>query len=86
MAKKVRIVLHSSGAKAVLTQGDVQAELMKLGKTIADKANAQSSPDEMRNYPFTAVDDSTAKRARTRVLASNPHGIRAQNRLTNNLR
>ena len=86
MANKVRIVLHSSGAKAVLSKRDVQAELYKLGKTIADKANAQSSPDEMRNYPFTAVDDSTAKRARTRVLASNPHGIRAQNRLTNNLR
>lgn len=86
MAKKVRIVLHSSGAKAVLTQGDVQAELMKYGEGIAAKANAQSSPDEMTNFPFTAVNDSTAKRARVRVLASNPHGIRAQERLTNNLR
>lgn len=86
MAEHVRVVLHSSGAKAVLTKRDVQAELYKYGKEIADKANAQSSVDPMVNAPFTVVDDSTKNRARVRVLTSQPHGQRAPERLMNNLR
>lgn len=86
MGKRVRVVMNSAGAIALLTGGGVVGMLMAKGEEIAQKANAQSSTDPMTNAPFTAVDDSTKKRARVRVLTSQPHGQRAPERLMNNLR
>lgn len=86
MAERVRIKMNSAGAIALLTGGGVLGALMAKGEEIAAKANAQSSADPMTNAAFTAVDDSTKKRARVRVLTSQPHGQRAPERLMNNLR
>lgn len=86
MAERVRVVMNSAGAIALLTGGGVVGMLMAKGEEIASKANAQSSADPMTNAPFTAVDDSTKKRARVRVITSQPHGQRAPERLMNNLR
>lgn len=86
MAERVRIQMNSEGARALLIGKGVLGALMAKGEEIAAKANAQSSADPMANAPFTAVDDSTKKRARVRVLTSQPHGQRASERLMNNLR
>lgn len=86
MAEHVRIQMNSAGAIALLTGKGLVGMLMAKGEEIAQKANAQSSADPMTNAPFTAVDDSTPKRARVRVLTSQPHGQRASERLMNNLR
>ncbi|MDO4428560.1 MAG: hypothetical protein Q4B91_03515 [Atopobiaceae bacterium] len=80
MASGVRVRINSSGARALLTDPAVAADLMARAEAIAGSACAKASPDEMRNDPFTAVDASTAGRARVRVVTSSPHGIRSQNR------
>lgn len=87
MGSTVRIQMNSAGAVALLIGKGVLGALMAKGEEIASRANAQSSFDPMYNAPYTAVDDSTPKRARVRVLASQPHGQRApEERLMNNLR
>lgn len=87
MAERVRIQMNSAGAVALLIGKGVLGALMAKGEEIAARANAQSSADPMYNAAFTAVDDSTKKRARVRVIASQPHGQRAPTeRLMNNLR
>ena len=79
MARGARVHVSSSGAQALLAGAAVQADLMARAERIAATANAGTSPDDMANPPYMAV-DASGSRARARVITSSPHGIRDNNK------
>lgn len=80
MASGIRVKINSAGARALLTDPSVAADIMARAERISASARAKASPDDMVNEPFTAVESSTKGRARARVVASSPHGVRSQNK------
>lgn len=77
---KVRVQIWSAGAKAVLTDSGVAADLGRRADAIRDRAVSMTSPDKMRNEPYMSEVDSSGTRARARVWTSSDHGIYSNNR------
>ncbi len=80
MARGIKVRVHSSGARAVLTDSAVESRLGDMAQAIAAKANSMASPDKMRNDAYMSESTSGGSRARARVWTSSTHGIRNNNK------
>lgn len=80
MARGIKVRIRSAGAKDVLTSPGVVQDISARADAIAASARAKTSPDKMRNEPYMAETDTGGTRARGRVWASSPHGIRSNNK------
>lgn len=80
MARRIEVRIRSAGAQAVLTNINVQADLMSRAEAISDRANGMVSPDKMHNDAFMEDIAADASRARAVVFAASPHGKNAQNK------
>ena len=80
MASGIRVKISDAGARAVLTSAGVAADIAARGARVAAAACRMASPDDMDNDPFMCSSEADGTRARARVFAASPHGVRNNNK------
>lgn len=76
MAKGIKVVIHSAGARKILTSSRVASDLSRRAESIASRANSMvdDSDDGFVNDAYIADAGTGKGRARAWVSTGNTHG------------